>query len=65
MFVKTSSEKTGLYLKLGNKLQQKTYIVGTQKILMRCFFWVPKTYAKTDGQESIYNFKIFCEKEVQ
>ena len=28
---------------------------------MRRFFWAPKTYVKTDGQENIYNFtlKIF------
>ena len=25
---------------------------------MRRFFWIPKTYVKTDGQENIYNFTL-------
>ena len=27
-------------------------------VAMRRFFWAPKTYVKTDGQENIYNFML-------
>ena len=27
-------------------------------VSMRRFFWAPKTYVKTDGQENIYNFTL-------
>ena len=27
-------------------------------VSLRRFFWAPKTYVKTDGQENIYIFKL-------
>ena len=27
-------------------------------VSLRRFFWAPKTYVKTDGQENIYNFTL-------
>ena len=33
-------------------------LVLKRTVSMRRFFWAPKTYAKTDGLENIYNFML-------
>ena len=39
--------------------QQKHMLwVLKRTVSMRRFFWAPKTYDKTDGQENIYNFTL-------